>query len=189
MHLSKARRCLDKLDVYIDGDDIVRVKNRVKYATLACGPQRDLIILPSKHHQNHETVINEIRQTYFIVKLRVIYKIVRRNKKLMQQNQLHPKWHIFHQHVSVLFKDPSHLSGYNSTNFRGADRFLKVELAKIKFNDVQTEMAHQGILCEFNPPAAPHMGGAWERLVRSVKTFCTKYLQHKNFLMKALEVP
>ncbi|XP_065356235.1 uncharacterized protein LOC135950632 [Calliphora vicina] len=72
-------------------DPILKV---VPYATSACGPQRDLIILSGKHHVtkliimdyhrayhhlNHETVLNEIRQIYFIVKLRAVYKSVRRN--------------------------------------------------------------------------------------------------------------
>lgn len=84
----------DGLNIYMDDDGVVRVKNRAQYATTACGPQRDLIILPSKHHVtkliimeyhrayhhlNHETVLNKIRQIYFIIKLRAVFKSVRRS--------------------------------------------------------------------------------------------------------------
>lgn len=77
---------LGKLCVYMD-DGIVKVKNRARYATSLCGRQLDFIVLPgghqvtrlfvhnyhiAYHHLNHETVLNEIRQIYFIPKLSVI---------------------------------------------------------------------------------------------------------------------
>ncbi|XP_055527535.1 uncharacterized protein LOC129720125 [Wyeomyia smithii] len=57
----------------------------------------------------------------------------------------------------------------NDTNFIGASRELDEELRKINlamgsaFTDTDTQW-------RFNPPSAPHMGGCWERMVRSVKT-------------------
>lgn len=56
----------------------------------------------------------------------------------------------------------------NGTNFVGANRELQEEKNRINgqlgstFTDANTQW-------RFNPPAAPHMGGCWERLVRSVK--------------------
>ncbi|XP_075162818.1 uncharacterized protein LOC142235448 [Haematobia irritans] len=82
------------LNVYIDNDGLVKVKNRAQYANEFCGYQNDPIILSGKHHLtrlivmhyhlayhhlNHETVLNEIRQVCFILNLRVLYKNVRRN--------------------------------------------------------------------------------------------------------------
>ncbi|XP_052753091.1 uncharacterized protein LOC128201148 [Galleria mellonella] len=59
----------------------------------------------------------------------------------------------------------------NGTNMRGADAELKKACAEIMNNDiVQSELAHRGVDWHFIPPASPHMGGAWERLIRSVKS-------------------
>ena len=56
------------------------------------------------------------------------------------------------------------------TNFKGADRVLDEEWMKIdrcKVSDYATKRKFQWI---FNPPEAPHMGGVWERMIRSAKT-------------------
>ena len=59
----------------------------------------------------------------------------------------------------------------NGTNFRGATSELKEFVLKLekdaeKIINFATE---KKIKWTFNPPSAPHMGGAWERLVRSSK--------------------
>ncbi|XP_055584687.1 uncharacterized protein LOC129737549 [Uranotaenia lowii] len=53
----------------------------------------------------------------------------------------------------------------NGTNFQGADRVLRGQISQglsATFTNANTKWS-------FNPPGAPHMGGAWERLVQSVK--------------------
>ncbi|XP_062704268.1 uncharacterized protein LOC134286640 [Aedes albopictus] len=63
---------------------------------------------------------------------------------------------------------PVEIYSDRGTNFIGASRELTKEIKRINvelsstFTDQQTQWT-------FNPPAAPHMGGCWERMVRSVK--------------------
>ena len=63
---------------------------------------------------------------------------------------------------------PSTIWSNNGTNFVGAEKEL---LACIKsWNGIApTIFAHKGVTWKINPPGAPHHGGSWERLVRSVK--------------------
>lgn len=58
----------------------------------------------------------------------------------------------------------------NGTNFCGADAELRREFQNIDTNAILNQFTNATTKVKFNPPAAPHMGGSWERLVRSVKT-------------------
>lgn len=64
---------------------------------------------------------------------------------------------------------PKEMYSDNGTNFVGANRELKEALASIDNDKVHDSLAERGIEWHFNAPKAPHMGGVWERLVRSVK--------------------
>nr|XP_061835547.1 uncharacterized protein LOC133618822 [Nerophis lumbriciformis] len=55
------------------------------------------------------------------------------------------------------------------TNFKGGERELREAFSALS-PDLQQQLAKQKIDFHFNPPAAPHFGGAWEREIRSVKT-------------------
>ncbi|XP_062704451.1 uncharacterized protein LOC134286794 [Aedes albopictus] len=63
---------------------------------------------------------------------------------------------------------PVQIFSDNGTNFVGANRHLMQQIREINdrcantFTDAKTKWS-------FNPPASPHMGGVWERMVRSVK--------------------
>ena len=64
---------------------------------------------------------------------------------------------------------PAELYSDQGTNFRGGERELREAYAALT-PDLQQQLAKQKISFHFNPPAAPHFGGVWEREIRSVKT-------------------
>ena len=75
---------------------------------------------------------------------------------------------------------PKQIHSDNGTNLRGADRELKAALNEIDQNAIIGELTPKDISWRFNPPAAPHMGGAWERLVRSVKSILKVVLRDQS---------
>ena len=64
---------------------------------------------------------------------------------------------------------PSQMYSDNGTNFKGATTELKEFILKLDQKKIVDFTSTNQIVWTFNPPAAPHMGGAWERLVRSTK--------------------
>lgn len=64
---------------------------------------------------------------------------------------------------TVIFSD-------NGTNLRGADNELKRNLAELNKDAVRDDAAVRGVDWRFIPPGAPEMGGAWERMIRTVKS-------------------
>lgn len=67
----------------------------------------------------------------------------------------------------------------NATNFKGADRELKA--AYEQWEPALREYAlTQRTEWRFISPGAPHQGGAWERLVRTVKTALRATLNEKS---------
>ncbi|XP_062702726.1 uncharacterized protein LOC134285619 [Aedes albopictus] len=63
---------------------------------------------------------------------------------------------------------PLEIRSDNGTNFLGASHDLKQQIQEMnqQLSAVFTNAATKWV---FNPPSAPHMGGSWERLVRSIK--------------------
>lgn len=57
----------------------------------------------------------------------------------------------------------------NATNFRGACTELKDAVKSLDINEQRGYALKDGLEWLFNPSNVHHMGGAWERLVRSVK--------------------
>ncbi|KAL7728025.1 hypothetical protein ACLKA6_017876 [Drosophila palustris] len=62
----------------------------------------------------------------------------------------------------------------NGTNFRGASGILKAEEERISTREVEQRYPEMEFV--FIPPGSPHMGGAWERLVRSTKSILSEIL-------------
>lgn len=71
---------------------------------------------------------------------------------------------------------PTEIWSDNGTNLTGANKELRQAI------DTATaeEAAKRTISWRFIPPGAPFMGGAWERMVRSVKTALTATLHERN---------
>ena len=64
---------------------------------------------------------------------------------------------------------PAHLWSDNGTNFVVAERQILEALKQLNEAKITDELSQHGIQWHFNPPAAPHFGGVWERLVKSAK--------------------
>ena len=63
---------------------------------------------------------------------------------------------------------PSRFESDNGTNFVGAAKELRGFANVLKEEEsIQSYLAERSSDWNVNPPAAPHFGGAWERLVRS----------------------
>ncbi|XP_037126199.1 uncharacterized protein LOC119133952 [Syngnathus acus] len=63
---------------------------------------------------------------------------------------------------------PAELHSDQGTNFRGEESELPESFAALS-PELRQQLAKQKISFHFNPPAAPHFGGVWEREIRSVK--------------------
>jgi transposase InsO family protein len=74
---------------------------------------------------------------------------------------------------------PEDIHSDNGTNFVGADAELRRCLEEMNQDTLTTTMATNGIRWHFIPPAAPHMGGSWERLVQMVKKHLRTLLKEK----------
>lgn len=57
------------------------------------------------------------------------------------------------------------------TNFIGADKDLKklFKASSKEFKNINASLSSEGTSWKFNSPAAPHMGGKWEAVVKSLK--------------------
>ena len=62
---------------------------------------------------------------------------------------------------------PNTIISDNGTNFVGAEREFAEYVAAWNKEGIEKHLIQRGIRWKFNPPAAPHFGGVWERLVRS----------------------
>ncbi|XP_075263346.1 uncharacterized protein LOC142354894, partial [Convolutriloba macropyga] len=64
---------------------------------------------------------------------------------------------------------PQSIISDNGTNFVGAAREFKEAFQELRKDEIASRLAEESIKWTFNPPAAPHFGGVWERLVKSCK--------------------
>ena len=57
----------------------------------------------------------------------------------------------------------------NGTNLVAGDREIREQLENLDQEKIGSNLANRYIEWKFSPPAAPHFGGAWERLIKSAK--------------------
>ncbi|XP_055633605.1 uncharacterized protein LOC129773952 [Toxorhynchites rutilus septentrionalis] len=63
---------------------------------------------------------------------------------------------------------PKEIYSDNGRNFTGAERILQDQIERIE-QDAATTFTNTETKWFFIPPSCPHMGGSWERIVRSIK--------------------
>ena len=68
----------------------------------------------------------------------------------------------------------------NGTNLCGADRELRQAVQELDPEVLHTWAANKGIKWKYNPPAASHHGGVWERIIRSVRQILQSTLQEQH---------
>ncbi|KAI4889889.1 hypothetical protein NFI96_023911, partial [Prochilodus magdalenae] len=75
--------------------------------------------------------------------------------------------------VSVIRSD-------NGTNLVGAERELKQALKELDQSRINEAMMQKGVQWIFNPPAASHHGGIWERQIRTVKKVLSSVVRQQS---------
>lgn len=247
---------LFKLSPYLDEKGVLRIRGRIDAAQEVDDDTKRPIILPTNHrvtdlivleyhhnfhHIHHESVLNEVRQKYYIARLRILYKTIRskcqrcRNERAMPippemgalpaerlsaftrpfsytgvdcfgpitvavGRRVEKRWGVIFTcltiraiHLEIIYSmnsdscimslrnfiarrgTPRVIISDNGTNFHGSDRELRQALESI-----ESHCAPAGIEWKFIPPASPHMGGSWERLIRSVKQVLTQIMPPRN---------
>ncbi|XP_055604612.1 uncharacterized protein LOC129752852 [Uranotaenia lowii] len=74
---------------------------------------------------------------------------------------------------------PSFFYSDNGTNFRGASNILRETIQNIS-KECAVTFTNTNTQWYFNPPLSPHMGGSWERMVRSIKEAMEAIGNHKQ---------
>ncbi|XP_062715999.1 uncharacterized protein LOC134291796 [Aedes albopictus] len=75
----------------------------------------------------------------------------------------------------------------HGTNFQGASKELEEAMENLDKERFQAEFTTSHTSWRFIPPASPHMGGAWERLVRIVKQNLVKLKPSRTMSHEVLE--
>ncbi|XP_055614748.1 uncharacterized protein LOC129761071 [Toxorhynchites rutilus septentrionalis] len=71
---------------------------------------------------------------------------------------------------------PIEIISDRGTNLVGTSKELKKALEQVDENRLMSEFTTEETKWSFNPPASPHMGGSWERLIQSVKKILIQIL-------------
>ena len=69
----------------------------------------------------------------------------------------------------------------NGTNLVAGDRELKQSLIQFNQERLNRRFTQKGIEWHFIPPSASHMGGVWERMIRSVREILRALIKQQQF--------
>ena len=72
-----------------------------------------------------------------------------------------------------------HFFSDNGTNFVSAEKTLREALRQWNQHQIEDFLLQKEIQWTFNPPNASHMGGAWERMIRSVRRILTALMTER----------
>ena len=78
---------------------------------------------------------------------------------------------------------PTDVSSDNGTNFVGADREMREGVRRLNSSTLQAALLRKEVNWHFNPPAASHQGGIWERMIRAIRKVL-RVLTHDYIMMK-----
>ena len=79
------------------------------------------------------------------------------------------------------------ITSENGTNFVGADNELKKAFSEMNHQQIQHFLANTGadwLIWSRNVPAASHMGGVWERQIRSARSILASLLKNHGTCLK-----
>ena len=81
---------------------------------------------------------------------------------------------------------PNTIISDNGANFVRVERAFTEYVAAWNKEGIEHHLIQRGIRWKFNPPAAPHCGGGWERLARSSKKAMYAVLGNRSVLENVL---
>ena len=64
---------------------------------------------------------------------------------------------------------PTTILSDNGTKFRAGEKELRESLSEWNQTTLHDFLRQKNIIWKFNPPGASHMGGAWEKIIRSIR--------------------
>ena len=76
---------------------------------------------------------------------------------------------------------PSTIISNYGLNFDGAEREFAESVSSWNKQGTEEHLIQRGIRWKFNPSAAPHFGGVWERLVRSCRKAMYAGMENRSF--------
>ncbi|XP_063044225.1 uncharacterized protein LOC134438561 [Engraulis encrasicolus] len=76
----------------------------------------------------------------------------------------------------------THIRSDNGTNLVGAKKELQNSIASWNSDKIHNAMLQKGIQWSFNPPAASHHGGVWERLIRMSDVYIRRRWKQVQYL-------